>query len=409
MSIIPNSYKESKARFQSLLPRFQEMWPTSSLHSVVIVNDQASKTSSNATNDEIHSTDTSVTTNGIHQNAAIMSEKDESLAMDVLFADATKERKKLITFITGVHGVEGYLGSALLQRFAVNQLYEINPQTTGICLIHAVNPWGMHHFQRSNEHNVDLNRNFVVDRSTTLDNPAYEEFRVFLQPTGPARFSVEEFARFIIATGKLLIKHGSGKLKGATMTGQFLHPDGIYYGGTEPEPSARALTAEMERLFELQYRNHLVLDLHTGYGKKNRMTCVNSPFDGRNITSLRDIIQYDLITQTAADDFYPIHGDLIDFLYKKYPAHTAKPGFFATCLEFGTGGEGFTHLFKSLWLTISMNRLKQNGAVNQRDAARIREGFRKLFLPDQPAWERAAIKDFDCAMKGLLRMMATNQ
>ena len=85
---------------------------------------------------------------------------------------------------SGVHGVEGYLGSAIQIRF-LHEMFlrneeQLKLESSGSCdstdisqkpenkysdkvrkvlLIHAVNPYGMRHHRRANENNVDLNRN----------------------------------------------------------------------------------------------------------------------------------------------------------------------------------------------------------------------------------------------------------
>lgn len=109
----------------------------------------------------------------------------------------TMSRENLsIIHSSGVHGVEGYLGSAIQIRFLHELLLQsssradIHPvnsdlhsksssvsSSTGtttpisgdkvrkILLIHSVNPYGMRHHRRTNENNVDLNRN-VLSEST---------------------------------------------------------------------------------------------------------------------------------------------------------------------------------------------------------------------------------------------------
>ena len=84
---------------------------------------------------------------------------------------------------SGTHGIEGYLGSAVQLRFLhelfmqnEKQLNDNNNQhstsslslaTRRILLIHAINPYGMRHHRRTNENNVDLNRNALTDTMWT--------------------------------------------------------------------------------------------------------------------------------------------------------------------------------------------------------------------------------------------------
>ncbi|KAL3798275.1 hypothetical protein HJC23_000189 [Cyclotella cryptica] len=73
---------------------------------------------------------------------------------------------------SGVHGVEGYLGSAIQLRFLHELIIQNEERLDSrkdalsketklrhVLIIHAVNPYGMRHHRRTNENNVDLNRN----------------------------------------------------------------------------------------------------------------------------------------------------------------------------------------------------------------------------------------------------------
>jgi len=92
---------------------------------------------------------------------------------------------KVIVITSGVHGVEGYLGSALQTKALEDGLFANLPRDTGVVLVHALNPWGMAHFTRTNEDNVDLNRNFLVNwaEGAPADHPlAAEVHKIFVAP-----------------------------------------------------------------------------------------------------------------------------------------------------------------------------------------------------------------------------------
>ena len=55
-------------------------------------------------------------------------------------------RAGIVVVTSGVHGVEGYAGSAI-QTQLLRQLKE-TPDNPTVVLIHAVNPFGMAHFRR---------------------------------------------------------------------------------------------------------------------------------------------------------------------------------------------------------------------------------------------------------------------
>ena len=106
------------------------------------------------------------------------------LTTDILRADALSARQRLIVLSSGLHGIEGYLGSAILELFFDEYLARLDPQTTGILLIHAINPWGMKHWKRTNPANVDLNRNFIETEFASLRNfnVDYSALSAFLNP-----------------------------------------------------------------------------------------------------------------------------------------------------------------------------------------------------------------------------------
>jgi len=91
----------------------------------------------------------------------ISADKDD-LSIDILHAPATERAQHLLLVTTGEHGIEGFVGSAIMELVIRKILPTLDPTTTSLCLVHAINPWGMKHGERTNAANVDLNRNFVT-------------------------------------------------------------------------------------------------------------------------------------------------------------------------------------------------------------------------------------------------------
>jgi predicted deacylase len=85
-------------------------------------------------------------------------------AGEPLFTDTAllgnPDADQIFIISSGVHGVEGFCGSAcqiaLLQSGILS-----STKSSAILLVHALNPFGFAHLRRTNEDNVDLNRNFV--------------------------------------------------------------------------------------------------------------------------------------------------------------------------------------------------------------------------------------------------------
>lgn len=87
--------------------------------------------------------------------------EDETLATDVV-RDGPEDASRLLVVISGVHGVEGFCGSAMqrgLQRLNANEA-AADLEDTATLYVHAVNPYGFSHLRRVTHENIDPNRNF---------------------------------------------------------------------------------------------------------------------------------------------------------------------------------------------------------------------------------------------------------
>jgi hypothetical protein len=122
----------------------------------------------------------------------------------------------LLVHMSGVHGVEGFAGSAiqvaaLRQRAAARTAGggEVPAVPFTTCFVHAVNPVGFATLRRFNENNVDLNRNnlspseWEVALARAPNFARYADFDTMFNPTGVpqwhARFSV--LAQAVVTLG----------------------------------------------------------------------------------------------------------------------------------------------------------------------------------------------------------------
>ena len=85
---------------------------------------------------------------------------EEELAIDIAVIGSLQSEKMLISS-SGVHGVEGYPGSAIQLSIIDEMKRTIMFSDVCIIFIHSINPYGMSWLRRVNENNVDLNRNFL--------------------------------------------------------------------------------------------------------------------------------------------------------------------------------------------------------------------------------------------------------
>ena len=145
---------------------------------------------------------------------------------------------------SGVHGVEGFMGSAV-QLALLNRLAKkgLEPDIRHV-LIHAVNPFGFSTLRRFNEDNVDLNRNFIPGEKDYQGAPdGYAEQDRFLNPKSPP----SRFEPFKAKAVWNIWRNGLQKLKQSVAAGQYEFPQGLFFGGRGPSESDRGLPPGLPR------------------------------------------------------------------------------------------------------------------------------------------------------------------
>lgn len=150
------------------------------------------------------------------------------LSMDIAWL-GNRSASKVLMMLSGVHGVEGFFGSAVQVEWMRRSEDRFLPPDTAALLVHAVNPYGFAWLRRTNEDNVDVNRNWIDFHQPLPSNRRYEEIAEDLCPTS---WSAEAQA----ATGARLAKwreqHGWGAYLQAVTRGQWRHPDGLKPDGS---------------------------------------------------------------------------------------------------------------------------------------------------------------------------------
>ncbi|MEL6317599.1 MAG: DUF2817 domain-containing protein, partial [Pseudomonadota bacterium] len=161
----------------------------------------------------------------------------EGLSIDVA-ARRVPGAERALVLTSGVHGVEGPLGSAVqIAMLRDPGLLEASRPLT-LALVHAVNPYGFAWSRRWNEDNIDLNRSFFADGAARPEVPElYRRLTPWLNPETPPRRP----DLFPLEMLYLVGRHGFTRLKKALPIGQYEHPKALFYGGVAPTASQRAL------------------------------------------------------------------------------------------------------------------------------------------------------------------------
>ena len=162
---------------------------------------------------------------------------------------------------SGVHGVEGFLGSAI-QLAMLDEFKDDSAKNIRWVFIHAINPFGFGRVRRFNEDNVDLNRNFLLPNSQYAGAPTdYDRLNALLNPTTqPSRF--EPFRLKAIWN---IVRYGMAALKQCIAAGQYENPQGIFYGGAGPSQAMEVISQNCEQWIG-STQKVLHVDFHSGLG-----------------------------------------------------------------------------------------------------------------------------------------------
>jgi hypothetical protein len=183
----------------------------------------------------------------------------QPLYLDWIRLGQDNKPEKLLVLISGTHGVEGFTGSAIQAHwlpYLAGQL-ELD-RSTGVIILHALNPWGFAWLRRYDHEGIDLNRNFIDFNAPLPANPAYDQLHedLFNTTSEPAVSSSEYWQA----------RSGPGNFIDQVTRGQYRHADGLFYGGTAPSWSRLALEQLALNGPLHSARRVAVVDLHTGLG-----------------------------------------------------------------------------------------------------------------------------------------------
>jgi len=370
-TLFAKSFAESRTRFRSSLEFIRQRWPTATLVS--------------------------------HPLTA-----GEDLTIDWIEAAPVEHTRRLLFFTAGEHGIEAYVGTGMLQLFCSKYIPHLDPATTGLVLVHSINPWGMKHRRRVNAGNVDLNRNFLwgpQGAERLYDpafNPQYHRLSGLLNPQMPVGGSAANNLAFAFRVLGALASVGVSGLRQSTLVGQYHTPRGVYYGGLTRQEESGVLMALYRRHFST-YPQILHLDMHTGYGPRYQMSLVNSYLERVDSAEFARRFDYPLVVKANPAEFYSIRGDMIDFVYRLVAEEFPGKRLYSTSFEFGTFGDATLAALRSMRATILENQLHWNGARRKADRAAVLEEFGELFAPTEARWREKAIGDARQAFEGILK------
>lgn len=282
----------------------------------------------------------------------------------------------VIVVVSGTHGVEGYLGSAL-QRQHLETLDRDRESGPTIVFVHALNPYGFSWVRRVNEDNVDLNRNFI-DWSQPL--PPNADYATYADALVPPTWSEDDQQQSLVTLMAALEALGLERFQQIVSGGQFAHPDGIFYGGSGPTWSNRWLREFLaNRLADVE--RAAIIDLHTGLGPWGHGELISS--------EAPDTAAYRRQTEwwnevTSLLDGSSVSAELTGDWMGAVGASLPDVELTGVAIEYGTVDP--VTVMQSLRADAVLHA---SGDPMASEAGAIRQQVRAAFLDDDPAWLEA--------------------
>jgi hypothetical protein len=304
---------------------------------------------------------------------------EEPLTIDIAVAGMPRPESALV-LSSGLHGVEGFFGSAVQLAFldSLGENWQ-PPPNVDVILLHALNPFGFAWRRRFNEENVDLNRNFLVDQQVYAGAPPLTS--AFHRVLAPGRWTSRR-GLSTMGIGYLAARHGLGAFWETLPVGQYEHADWLCFGGRGRSQCAELLESFLPpRLASASEVIHL--DYHTGLGRwgvgelllpeadsAGNVDWWKSHFDPAKVRG-----------SLAGQRAYDIRGGLGEWLQARFPDCHYR---FATA-EFGTYSP-----FRMLKALVDELRVYTKSSVQSPDHP-SRRRLSDAFVPPQPAWREKTL------------------
>ena len=310
------------------------------------------------------------------------------------------ESTEWILSTSGIHGVEGYTGSAI-QTALVKEINampaSVRENSPNIMLVHGMNPYGMKYMLRVNASNVDLNRNNITDETIfesdfkfTRDMPVLDRL---MNPTTLAEYYMMPYL-LVVA----FVKYGMARCTQGVVTGQYSDRMQMSYGGKCHQPE---LVRFFREVGDLMQSGDTVyhMDIHTGYGKyMNEYLMVGTPDDKTHANAVLDDPLINYYVNTEEKHYEHLHGGLtagFEGMLHKYGGIRLK-SYLGIVQEFGTVNYSGIPIFLSMR---SMNFWK-NYYLTTKPRQELADASYELFNPNTPEYHELIFR------RGVERFMA---
>ncbi|TWT71008.1 M14 family metallopeptidase [Crateriforma conspicua] len=283
---------------------------------------------------------------------------------------------------SGVHGVEGFLGSAVQARLLADWTRDGFPQDVKVVLIHAVNPWGFANLRRFDPQNRDLNRNFMVDDEPYSGAASlYPKLDSIINPVEPMPNVL-----FQLRAAWLIAIHSKTALRQAIASGQYEFPQGLFFGGKEPAVQHDLIRRVLAECLGAAGRV-VHMDFHTGLGPwKSWVLLPSGQFTPRHRRWLNRLFDPSTVTEDMGEKAYHPRGD-----FGNWCRHAVGGDYLYACAEFGTYSS--TKVLKALSDENACHHLHLAGKIQTTDAryAGAKRRLKEAFFPESPDWRSYSV------------------
>ena len=318
----------------------------------------------------------------VEQHRVDTGEAGVDFTIDVATVGA-REPSWAVVVSSGVHGVEGFFGSAIQLAWLSGQTGGEPPPGGGVVvLIHAVNPSGFARLRRTNEHNVDLNRNFLDTADAYTGAPdGYETLDPFLNPASPP----SRLEPFRLKALWHIRQHGLSALKDAVAGGQYRFPRGLFFGGHGPASSTRIMRLHLTGWLGGAPRA-VHVDLHSGLGAHGRYRLLlEESAPSPNIEWYRDTFGSEVVEAGSGGGgtAYEASGTLGGWAV----THLGDTRYRFVCAEVGT-----YPIVRVLGSLRAENRVHFFGQPSSRAHRRAKAELLECFCPRSDRWREPVVE-----------------
>lgn len=297
----------------------------------------------------------------------------EELTIDVAVLGA-KQAEKVVVVSSGLHGVEGFMGSAM-QAALLEETFPKNPPpaNTRVVLLHALNPYGFAFVRRVNEDNVDLNRNFLLPDEPYAGSPdGYDALDDLLNPPRPP----STFEPFLAKAAFAILRKGLPALKNSVAGGQYDYPKGLFFGGHGPSRTMSLLDQHLPGLVGDKARVYHI-DFHSGLGKSGTYKLlVDHEAGGPGAEALVQRFGSHVEPWDKTGVSYSIRGGM-----GKWAKHKFGERYDVLAAEFGT-----VNVLANIRAMRTENQVHHYGGPDHPWHKRSKELFMGVFAPAARAW-----------------------